>query len=181
MENIYDYVTVSNIVSNKDCDIIVNKTVDNKLWKSHEWSSTYPNEELYSHNTNEPDSQFATEEIQKILNNSISEALHKYPFNDKIVNKFTTPRLNRYKINHKMRSHIDHIYGIFDGIEKGIPVLTVVGVLNNDYEGGDFIINNKVYSLNKGDILIFPSLFIYKHKVNIVTKGVRHSFVSWAY
>ena len=33
----------------------------------------------------------------------------------------------------------DHIHSIFDGNIKGIPVLSVVGLLNDNYEGGDFV------------------------------------------
>ena len=41
--------------------------------------------------------------------------------------------------------------------------------------------NNKKINLNQGDILIFPSVFLYPHKVEPVTKGARYSFVSWAW
>lgn len=37
-----------------------------------------------------------------------------------------------------MRKHYDHIHSIFDGQRKGIPVLSMLGILNNDYEGGEF-------------------------------------------
>ena len=52
---------------------------------------------------------------------------------------------------------------------------------NDDYKGGDFILRDKKINLKTGDILIFPSLFIYTHEVTVITEGVRHSFVSWAY
>jgi hypothetical protein len=32
-----------------------------------------------------------------------------------------------------------------------------------------------------GDVIIFPSTFLYPHKVNEVKKGIRYSFVSWAW
>jgi len=35
--------------------------------------------------------------------------------------------------------------------------------------------------MNTGDVVIFPSNFLYPHKVNPVTKGVRYSCVSWAW
>ena len=35
--------------------------------------------------------------------------------------------------------------------------------------------------LEVGDLLIFPSNFLYPHKVNMVTEGTRHSFVSWVW
>ena len=38
-----------------------------------------------------------------------------------------------------MKEHQDHIHSIFDGNEKGIPILSIVGNLNDDFEGSEFI------------------------------------------
>tara|TARA_R110002094_G_C4832487_1_gene205553 strand:- start:489 stop:620 length:132 start_codon:yes stop_codon:yes gene_type:complete len=35
--------------------------------------------------------------------------------------------------------------------------------------------------IEAGDLLLFPSVFLYPHKVEPVTKGERYSFVSWAW
>ena len=35
--------------------------------------------------------------------------------------------------------------------------------------------------LKEGDLLIFPSSFIYPHEVKPIKKGVRYSYVSWVY
>jgi predicted 2-oxoglutarate/Fe(II)-dependent dioxygenase YbiX len=35
--------------------------------------------------------------------------------------------------------------------------------------------------LKTGDILMFPSNFMYPHEVTECTKGTRYSFVSWAF
>ena len=53
--------------------------------------------------------------------------------------------------------------------------------LNDNYEGGEFMIRGKEVKLIRGDILIFPSNFIYPHEVKDITKGIRYSFVSWAF
>jgi predicted 2-oxoglutarate/Fe(II)-dependent dioxygenase YbiX len=68
---------------------------------------------------------------------------------------------------------------MFDGERKGIPILSVLGVLNDDYEGGEFYLIDEKTDLSKGDIIIFPSNFMYPHKVEPVTKGVRYSYISW--
>ena len=81
-----------------------------------------------------------------------------------------------------MELHCDHIQSMFDGERKGIPTLSIVGILNDDYEGGEFIMwEDKEIKLKTGDLLIFPSTFLYPHKVNLVTKGTRYSFVSWTW
>ena len=69
---------------------------------------------------------------------------------------------------------------MFDGERKGIPTLSVVGLLNDNFQGGDFIMfDNEKINLVQGDILIFPSTFMYPHKVTAIKEGVRYSFVSW--
>jgi len=80
-----------------------------------------------------------------------------------------------------MRKHYDHIHSIFDGQRKGIPVLSMLGILNNDYEGGEFLVRDKQFKLKQGDMIIFPSCFMYPHEVKEVTKGIRYSFISWAF
>ncbi len=91
-------------------------------------------------------------------------------------------RFNKYSENTKMAEHCDHIHFLFDGKEKGIPILSVLGILNNDYKGGEFIMFEKEeIKLNKGDLLIFPSIFLYPHKVEPITKGTRYSFISWVW
>ena len=78
-----------------------------------------------------------------------------------------------------MALHADHIQSIFDGEKKGIPILSILGVLNNDYEGGEFYLIDDIIDLKKGDVIIFPSNFMYPHKVEPVTKGTRYSYISW--
>tara|TARA_R100000329_G_C7528750_1_gene186527 strand:- start:13 stop:573 length:561 start_codon:yes stop_codon:yes gene_type:complete len=64
--------------------------------------------------------------------------------------------------------------------------LSVIINLNEDYEGGEVVFfhptERKPYSntnLKTGDLLIFPSNFLYPHKVTKITKGFRYSVVSW--
>ena len=54
--------------------------------------------------------------------------------------------------------------------------------LNDDYEGGEFVMwEDEVIELKQGSVLIFPSNYLYPHKINPVKKGTRYSFVSWAW
>lgn len=94
----------------------------------------------------------------------------------------TLVRYNRYLENRVMAKHCDHINDIFDGTRKGIPVLTSLGALNDDYEGGEFVMfDDDVIEIKKGSIIVFPSNFLYPHKIEPVTKGIRYSYVSWAW
>jgi hypothetical protein len=53
--------------------------------------------------------------------------------------------------------------------------------LNDEFEGGEFVFfyGHKIYKLNKGDGIIFPSNFMYPHAVLPITSGVRYSIVTW--
>ena len=91
-------------------------------------------------------------------------------------------RFNKYVVDTNMKKHCDHIHSVFDGKIKGVPILSVVGVLNNNYEGGDFIMfEDTKINLPAGSIFIFPSNFLYPHEVSSITKGTRYSFVTWCH
>jgi predicted 2-oxoglutarate/Fe(II)-dependent dioxygenase YbiX len=95
---------------------------------------------------------------------------------------YSNIRYNKYPVGSQMNIHCDHIHTLFPGERKGVPILSIVGCLNEEFLGGRFIMfdNEEIY-LNVGDILIFPSNFLYPHKVTEVTDGTRYSFVSWTW
>ena len=95
---------------------------------------------------------------------------------------YTEVRFNRYNVGTQMHIHCDHIHSMFDGTRKGVPTLTILGSLNNDYEGGDLLMwEQKKIHLPAGAVVMFPSNFLYPHRITPVTKGVRYSYVSWVW
>jgi hypothetical protein len=76
--------------------------------------------------------------------------------------------LKYYEDNH-LSSHTD------DGGDNHSRV-SLLFYINDDYEGGEIVFEylNVSYSPKVGDIIIFPSSYIYRHHVNKVTKGVRY-------
>lgn len=90
-------------------------------------------------------------------------------------------RYNKYDKNTEMRMHCDHIHTLFDGDTRGVPILTILGSLNDNYEGGELFLIDEVIELKAGSLMIFPSNFLYPHKVTPVTKGTRYSYVSWVW
>lgn len=100
----------------------------------------------------------------------------------KLVTEVSSARYNKYPVGSLMRPHFDAIHTLFDGQRKGVPLLSVIGALNDDYEGGALVFNGvKEITLKAGSILVFPSTFLYPHEIKPITKGVRYSFVSWAW
>ena len=95
---------------------------------------------------------------------------------------YSEVRFNRYREDTQMKLHCDHIHSMFDGNRKGIPTLTILGSLNNDYTGGELVFwQDTIVPLKAGEIMIFPSNFLYPHRVDLVKKGTRYSYVSWTW
>jgi predicted 2-oxoglutarate/Fe(II)-dependent dioxygenase YbiX len=99
---------------------------------------------------------------------------------------FSAIRCNKYSKNEGMHSHVDNIFSLFEGNNRGVPILSVVGLIDSSHEGGDFFFNLKnegrfQFLKNKGDMIIFPSFFGFEHEVTPVVSGVLYSFVSWTY
>ena len=99
------------------------------------------------------------------------------------VGSHTPLRINKYVKGNIMDKHVDHIHSIFDGKIKGIPIVSVIIGLNDDYKGGDLVFfkgwNEKKYRLGRGDMIIFPSCFLYPHRVKSITSGIRYTAVTW--
>ena len=95
---------------------------------------------------------------------------------------YSAMKFIRYSQGQTMKNHCDHIHTLFDGKRKGIPILSIIGLLNDDYEGGELIMfEDKKIDTKAGDIVIFPSNFLYPHEITPVSKGVRHSYISWVW
>ena len=68
-----------------------------------------------------------------------------------------------------------------DSFKEQPRALTVIMSMNDAYEGGEVALFNRelVYKLNAGDILVFPSNFMYPHEIMPVTDGTRYSIITW--
>ena len=107
---------------------------------------------------------------------------------DKVVTKFKHPHLNierktffrfhRYSGTGYMSEHCDSIHHSH-GQEYGFPHCTSLLFLNDDYDGGEFLVAAKKFKTKKGSAIIFPANFMYPHKVMEITKGIRWSIVTW--
>jgi predicted 2-oxoglutarate/Fe(II)-dependent dioxygenase YbiX len=170
------------------CEYLV-EDIEKKEWRPHTWynnvQGTFGSEE-----TMELDVLNVTAEQQQLLTPFMIQAGAAYNAiyafqcerTAQMMNKFSAIRFNRYAPGQIMRQHHDHIHSLFDGNEKGIPVLSFILNLNDDYEGAElFFWDDYVVPLGKGDIIMFPSLFLFPHGVKEATKGKRYSAVSWAW
>ena len=170
------------------CEYLVEEIEKNE-WRPHTWYNNVANS-FGSEETMELDVQNITGEHQQLLTPFMIQAGAAYNAiysfqcerTQQIMNKFSAIRFNRYAPGQIMRQHHDHIHSLFDGNEKGIPVLSFILNLNDDYEGAElFFWDDHVVPLGKGDIIMFPSLFLFPHGVKEAPKGKRYSAVSWAW
>jgi predicted 2-oxoglutarate/Fe(II)-dependent dioxygenase YbiX len=81
-------------------------------------------------------------------------------------------RCIKYETGDVFEKHIDHIpqhhfYGTF--------IYNINTVLNEDFEGGKFILNDVEYPTNKGYVYYYPSNLV--HEVTEITKGTRYSIL----
>ena len=173
------------------CDLIV-QDLETREWQPHRWYSN--TKDSYFSETKELDIQNATPQLQKTLSQYVIEAGRQYNQNysyqhpscvertGQIMTQFSPIRFNRYTPGQIMRQHIDHIHSLFDGKLKGVPVLSFILNLNDDYEGADlFFWEDTIVKLSKGDIVMFPSNWLYPHGVTEATRGKRYSAVTWGW
>ena len=117
--------------------------------------------------------------------NYVVDALNEQFFNYEL-NGYDSFQYTEYQAHEggKYDFHMDTIMG------KNKPAnmpetrkLSVTLVLNDDFEGGEFYMNNgqekdaELIPTGKGRLILFPSFLI--HRVAPVTKGVRKSLVVW--
>lgn len=187
-KNIRDYVKVyKDFIDPEVCKSAVKK-LDSANWDMHTFYNASTNTtESFDHELSVSHDEIKEKDI---LNKRVWDALHKYVVEDfkdlhewfNGWNGHSFVRFNKYDPKTKMKLHCDHIHSMFDGERKGVPVLTVLGSLNNDYTGGEFVMwEDEVIDLPAGAITVFPSNFMYPHEVRPVKTGVRYSYVSWAW
>ena len=201
-ENIKKYVFVKqNLLDNEFCQHVIEKLNQLNLWKKHNWTKYDPGQEqelvsTFPSGENEPEIIIPKEILEdasyKNINDSILQKIVKvlqeyidslkYEWYNETVHALMDLKFIKYSLNQTMKVHCDHIHDIFDGKIKGIPTLSIIGILNDDYEGGELIMfEDKKIDTKKGDLIIFPSNFLYPHEITPVTKGVRYSYVSWVW
>lgn len=181
--NLQDYVAIYSINDLSVCNEVL-KNLDSSKWGKHYYNNAVEN--LNKTYEDDLDVSVQDEKIDNLLLHFIKNSITHYIENVSLIpfqlQGLTKLRYNKYEVCTNMKFHCDHIHTIFDGTKKGIPILTVLGLLNNDFEGGDFLMfDGKKVNLSAGDIIVFPSNFLYPHAVTTVTKGTRYSFVAWGW
>ena len=203
-KNIEKYVFVKEgLLDNEFCQYAIEKLNQIDAWESHEWGYDTPSadiikgNELYgtknflSGHPDEPETISSSKEnsemkdLREFLQQKIKEVLWEYIDNLKFewyknAHAAGDIKFLKYSLNQAMRIHCDHVHSIFDGEKKGIPVLTAIGIFNDDFEGGNLVLcEDKNINIKEGGLVMFPSIFLFPHEVKIITKGNRYSYTTW--
>jgi len=112
--------------------------------------------------------------IDELILNLIIDANKTFKYN--LSGLFERPQLLKYKApSIGYGWHTDMGNGDASTRKLGISIS-----LNNDYEGGEFMVfgsGEQQIPLDKGEAIVFSSFL--PHKVNPITKGERWSLVAW--
>ena len=185
--NLESYVKYYDFLTPEECQTTVFQ-LEQINWQEHTFYQPHNGEfKSYDHELSISNDNF---EMKIPITQKIWHTIRKYIVEDYAHcspwysgwNGYTIPRFNKYSVNTQMKIHCDHIHSMFDGERKGVPTLSILGSLNDDYEGGDLVMweTDKI-QLKAGSIMIFPSNFMYPHTVTTLTKGTRYSYVSWVW
>ena len=180
-QQISDYIFFyPDVMDKKTCEWIINRYDTTAKWQQSTFSNNYGNTGT---------SQVAMEEYwigkpspyYKDIKESFEYCVDDYThFHDNIKStEYTDFRINRYKKGGFMKSHIDNIHHSH-GQKQGYPHLTSLLFLNDDYEGGEFVLcGDKHIEKIQGSAVVFPSNFMFPHEVKEVTDGKRFSVMTW--
>ncbi len=112
----------------------------------------------------------------------ITQKIYNNPFVDAVINP-TKVSVNFYN-QYEEKGHYDKHIDSFKAEPKIANTYFDYGFsicLSDDYEGGEFIVDNEIgeipYKLRAGQVLFFP--IIYAHTVAPVKKGVRKAIIGW--
>jgi len=124
---------------------------------------------------------FTTIHWSNYLLNTFSKYVQKYLSE---ISQDLTVQLNdiqvlKYNVGGHYKLHVDN--------GTTTPrTISLIFIVNDGYEGGDLVFSNPertkeiTAETKKNNLIIWPSNFLYPHKVTPVTSGVRYSVVAWA-
>lgn len=183
-----DYVkTYENILSKEECEEVI-KEIDKAEWEKHTYYNSITNtatsydNDLSVSNVVGPSGLDVQNKLWNVINTYIRTDMAEMDRWFSTWAGYSAVRFNKYDPTTEMRVHCDHINSLFDGQRKGVPILTVLGSLNEGYKGGEFVMfEDQVVQMPPGSVVVFPSNFLYPHEVRPIKSGIRYSYVSWVW
>tara|TARA_R110002012_G_scaffold293093_1_gene488660 strand:- start:87 stop:644 length:558 start_codon:yes stop_codon:yes gene_type:complete len=180
--NIKDYIVVlRNIISSDLCDAILKEYKNADEWvKANTAGGVQP--KIRNCDTLEISQPFVIQDskerarLDAEMFKCAAKCIENYnkKFKHSHVQEDTGYELLRYN---KGEFYIEHV----DTFLTAPRLVSCSFHLNDDYEGGEFGFFDKKLKIkvNKGDVVMFPSTFMYPHEIMPVVKGTRYSIITW--
>jgi predicted 2-oxoglutarate/Fe(II)-dependent dioxygenase YbiX len=182
MYNLKDYIVVlKNIVPDELCDAILAEYKNADNWvKAYTGSGVQT--KVRSCDTIELSQPFVIQDSEERarldaeLFKCAAKCIEEYnkKFKHSQVQEDTGYELLRYN---KGQFYIQHV----DTFLQAPRLVSCSFHLNDDYEGGEFGFFDREMKIKagKGDVVMFPSTFMYPHEIMPVTEGIRYSIITW--
>ena len=179
-ESLSDYIKVfRGCLSSQDCIEIINSVDDDECQNSltsddFKKSDSYSDKRLSKFIFISSNQKY--EKIDQKIYSIVSKLVQKYIDDDNRmlnISKDEGYTLLRYDKNDKFETHVD------EGCNTPKRSLSLIILLNDNFEGGKLTFKDFTPNLGSGDAIIFPSNFMFSHGVEKVISGSRYSIVSW--
>ena len=87
----------------------------------------------------------------------------------------------KYNTDQKYDWHVDQSFKRCGpkSTQSDLRLISAVVYLNDDFEGGETEMPEKIWKPKKGKALIFPSHWTFPHQARPVTKGTKYALVTW--
>lgn len=184
MDQLNKYIVVlKNLMPQDLCNTIIKEYADCAEWVQSGISREgKPDMKVRNCHTIEISQPFTIRQSQirrnidtKIFNcaaNCIQEYNNQFPHTH--IAQDTGYELLRYT---EGQFYIQHV----DSFLQAPRLISCSFALNDNYDGGEFAFFDRQlkYKLNQGDVIMFPSTFMYPHEIMPVTKGIRYSIITW--
>ncbi len=184
-KSIGDFVWYGREVIDPDfCDKILDEYVDSDYWEptltgsGHDPEARRCEQICYSEQSiiaeNSEVRQSLDEQMFKFVQNLIEMYQDSNPEFELEIQEDSGYELLKYEVGD---FYVEHT----DSFKEQPRALTVIISMNDNYEGGEVALFNRemVYKLGVGDVIMFPSNFMYPHEIMPVTKGTRFSTITW--
>ena len=178
-DKLIDYIVIlKGHVSDAVCDLIVDTYETSQHWLPSTIGGTNMDRKIRNCDSIAISKLQKNEdkEIDKKLFRLIGSASLEYAkrFKHYSYNEDTGYDLLRYLQGGYYKEHVDSFTAHLRSVSCSLA-------LNYDYEGGEWSFFDDSYSfrVNKGDIVMFPSNFMFPHQIKEVTFGTRYSVITW--
>jgi hypothetical protein len=172
--------TVSNLLTDTQCNYIISYIENNSsLWQERMIDDTNNVEcKFITLNNHSPEYNIIDKFIFSTVGKLLTKMTDVYPL-------FKGTQDNGYtlrKIFGGTRLHADGVHSKTSGFTKFVRCLSLIIVLNDDYDGGVFCFPNQglKFRVQKGQAILFPPYWTHPHSVTSVGEGqARYTINTW--